>query len=417
MIFCSLNLVYSIGRAKLDFPGKINEYVGSMQMLALFASFVISFVMLIAMKPLSRFMELNTNLILLLVFNMVIYPVIPLWGSKFKYQYRYKENIGITAYITIASVLISLLVILQFQSDRYYAKILGAIITTAILSISLWIISVRKRYLCVNTTYWKYGLTISLPLVLHTLSLNVLAQSDRIMITKFVGAKETGIYSLAYNYAILVNIVLGAVNDAWLPWFHDTLFERNNDAIRMKVKPLIMLGCFLGMGCISIAPEAIFILGPAEYQSGRLVVGPVVLGVICQFIYQQYVHIEMHEKKTKYISFGTVLAGITNVVLNLIFIPMFGYLAAAFTTMLCYFILMFVHLFITKKILKISLYDDLFMFVALFASAALTAIFMSLYNTVILRYSILLILCAVFMFANRKNVISFCDKRKQSRED
>ena len=33
MIFCSLNLTYSIGRAKLDFPGKLDEYVGSMPVL------------------------------------------------------------------------------------------------------------------------------------------------------------------------------------------------------------------------------------------------------------------------------------------------------------------------------------------------------------------------------------------------
>ena len=35
VVFCSLNLTYSIGRAKIDFSGKLDEYVGAMQLLAL----------------------------------------------------------------------------------------------------------------------------------------------------------------------------------------------------------------------------------------------------------------------------------------------------------------------------------------------------------------------------------------------
>ena len=415
MIFCSLNLVYSIGRAKLDFPGQLDKYVGAMQMLALSASGVIGLLMLIFIKPVSVFMEMNTNLVLLLIVYILVYPVIPLWSSKFKYQYRYKGNIAITAYMTIASVLVTLALMYQFDSERYYAKVLGTVITGGVLALSFWIHSIRKRNLCLNKTYWKYGLRISLPLILHSLSLNVLSQSDRIMITKFVGTDETGIYSLAYNYAILVNIVLGAVNDAWLPWFHDNLFAGEKESIREKVKPLVILGCMMGIGCISIAPEAIYILGPAEYQAGRWVVGPVVLGLICQFIYQQYVHIELHEKQTQYISMGTILAGVMNIVLNFIFIPKFGYIAAAYTTMFCYFVLMFVHLFITKKFLKVKLYDDPFMFLALIVSAGLTCIFMSLYGTVLVRYALLVVVCIIYLVSNKKYIVAFINSKKKSK--
>ncbi len=415
MIFCSLNLVYSIGRAKLDFPGKLDKYVGSMQMLALSASSIIALLMLVFIKPVAVFMEMNTNLVLILIVYILAYPVIPLWSSKFKYQYRYKGNIAITAYITIMSVIVTLALMFHFETDRYYAKVLGTVITGSVLALVFWIHSIRKKNLNVNKTYWRYGLKISLPLILHSLSLNVLSQSDRIMITKFVGTNETGIYSLAYNYAILVNIVLGAVNDAWLPWFHDNLFAGEKESIKEKVKPLVILGSMMGLGCIAIAPEAIFILGPTAYQAGKWVVGPVVLGLICQFIYQQYVHIELHEKQTQYISMGTILAAVMNIVLNFIFIPIYGFIAAAYTTMFCYFVLMFVHLFITKRFLKINLYDDAFMFIALFISAGLTVMFMLLYRTILLRYFALIVICIAYFISNRKYIINFINNRKKSK--
>lgn len=413
MIFCSLNLVYSIGRAKLDFPGQLDKYVGAMQMLALSASSVIGILMLIFIKPVAVFMEMNTNLIIILVVYILAYPVIPLWSSKFKYQYRYKGNIAITAYITIVSVFITLVLMFQFETDRYYAKVLGTVITGGLLALAFWIHSIKRKTISINKTYWRYGLKISLPLILHSLSLNVLSQSDRIMITKFVGTDETGIYSLAYNYAILVNIVLGAVNDAWLPWFHDNLFAGNKNDIRTKVKPLVVLGCMMGLGCIAIAPEAIYILGPVEYQSGRWVVGPVVLGLICQFIYQQYVHIELHEKQTQYISMGTILAAIMNIFLNFIFIPVYGFVAAAYTTMFCYFVLMFVHLFITKRFLNVKLYDDPFMFIALIVSAVLTILFMITYSTILIRYTVLIILCIIYFISNKKYLMAYINGKKK----
>lgn len=103
------------------------------------------------------------------------------------------------------------------------------------------VFSFKRRYVKVKVEYWKYGLLISVPLILNSISLNILAQSDRIFITKFCGADFTGIYSLAYSYAILINIVLNAANEAWLPWFHDSLNDNLKDEIRKNVKPLIVL--------------------------------------------------------------------------------------------------------------------------------------------------------------------------------
>ena len=126
-------------------------------------------------------------------------------------------------------------------------------------------------------------------------------------------------------------------------------------------------------------------------------------------------HIELHEKKTQYISLGTIIAAILNIILNLIFIPKYGYIAAAYTTMFCYFVLMFVHLFITRRILKVKLYDDWFMFAALFVSALISALLMSLYNTYLLRYGVLLIICAVYFCANRKYIIAYINKRRNKK--
>ena len=407
IIFSSLNLMYSIGRAKLDFPGQFDRFIGSLQILSLFPSLLISAALIIFIDPLSNFMELNRPLMYLLALVIIANPAITFWQSKNKYTYNYKGNIAISAYSAIVPVIFTLVLMLNMDHDRYLGKVMGYVIPIVMLSTFFWILSIKKKTLCANTTYWSYGLKISLPLIFHSLSLSLLSQSDRIMITKYIGADKTAIYSLAYNYAVLINIFLSSVNEAWMPWFHDNLFAGNTNDIREKVKPLIMFGCMLGIGCIALAPEAIFILGPEEYQAGKWVVGPVTLGIICQFLYQQYVHIELHEKKTQYISFGTMLAGGLNVVLNLIFIPRFGYIAAAYTTMFCYFLLMFIHLFITRKLFKIRLYNDVYVFGALAVSAAFTVLFMTLYDRTIIRLIVLFLTCILYLVINKNIILNY----------
>lgn len=413
MVFCSLNLTYSIGRAKLDFNGKLEEYVGSMQLLSFMATAAICVAALPFLGHLTGFLELNKPLIFILMVYLLMQPSINFTQSKFRYSYRYKGNIAITAYITVASVAVTLLLMLVFKDERYYAKVLGSVIPAAALSAFFWIIALRGKKVSFNIEYWKYGLAISLPLILHSVSLNILSQSDRIMITKIWGTDYTGIYSLAYSYAILINIVLHSVNEAWLPWFHDTYFAEEYSEIRKNVKPLVVLGAMMGIGCIAIAPEAMKVLGPSDYLMGQWAVAPVTVGVVCQFIYQQYVHVELHLKKTKYISMGTVIAAAMNIVLNLVFIPRFGFIAAAYTTLFCYFVLMFVHLFINRVVLKAHIYDDWFMFVAIGAVAASAVCFMMLYETIAVRYLILFVLCMLYVATNKKYLKAFLKKRKQ----
>lgn len=414
MIFCSLNLTYSIGRAKLDFPGKLDEYVGAMQLL----SFIVTLIFFIFIFPfvgkLASFMEMNIPLMYILMVHLLLHPAINFTQSKFRYSYNYKENIGITAYISVTTVVITLMMMLVFKEERYYAKVIGSVIPAVALSLVIWGFAIRKNTVHINISYWKYGLEISLPLILHSVSLNILSQSDRLMITKFCGTDNTGIYSLAYSYAILINIILSAVNEAWLPWFHDSFFEGDISSIRKNIKPLVTLGGMLGIGCIAIAPEIMIILGPREYRAGQWAVAPITVGVVCQFMYQQYVHIELHEKKTKYISFGTVIAACINIFLNLLFIPKFGFIAAAYTTLICYFVLVFVHLYITRVVMKIQLYDDWFMFTSLGAIAIVAMGFMQIYHTVLLRYAILTVICIIYLIFNKDYLIRLIGKRKYS---
>lgn len=416
-ILCSLNLGYSIGRAKQDFPGKLNGYIGAMESLSMLVTAVIGITAVVFVKPVSRILGLYPILIVLLVLYVLVQQIISLNQASFRYQYRYKENIFISFYGSVVPVVLSL-VFIQLQTDnKYLGKISGTVIASSLLALYLLFFQIKNKNISINYCYWKYGLKISLPLIVHTISLNILSQSDRIVINSFCGSEAVGIYSLAYTYALLINVVLDSINQAWNPWFHDNYHLGNYRSISKNVKPLVVLGCMLGIGCISIAPEAILLLGGDRYLDGKWVVLPVVLGTVCQYVYSHYVIIEMHLKKTIYVSIGTVIAATINLLLNYLCIPRFGYIAAGYTTLVSYLILYAVHYGITRYCLHIRIYDDRFMILSIIVTMLISMTMAVLFSHIIIRYIFLILLCVIWIAGNKKYLISFINKRKHKNQN
>ena len=414
----TLNLTYSIGRAKLDFPDQLDNYIGAMQVLSAIVSAGISVLALIFVKPLSGWLELSALGTVLLIVYLFFGPAIQMYQNGYRYRYRYKQNIAIAWYISVGTTLLSLALILMGGEDANRAdlRMIGMTAPTVALSLYFWLKSARRRTLKVSKTYWTYGLKISLPLVLHTISLHILSQSDRVFITKMWGKEFTGLYSLAYTYGMLLHVLTSAIAESWLPWFHDTYYEGNHHEIRKNVVPLVVFGCFVSLAAIALAPEAVLVLGGKKYAPAVYCVPPVVLGVVCQYIYTHYVNIELHLKRTHYVSGGTIFAACLNLLLNWIFIPIYGFIAAAYTTLASYFALMVIHCVITHKALKVKLYNDLFMFGAMFVTAAVTALLAFTYDHPVIRYSLIGAGFISFLLYFRNYIKNWLRRRKHKKQ-
>ena len=92
-----------------------------------------------------------------------------------------------------------------------------------------------------------------------------------------------------------------------------------------------------------ISPELVRLLGPEEYREGTVLIPIIIVSYIFQFMYTLLVNVQFYEKKNYYVPIGTTIAAALNIVLNIIFIPRYGYQAAAVTTLISYIVLFILH--------------------------------------------------------------------------
>lgn len=234
----------------------------------------------------------------------------------------------------------------------------------------------------------------------HALAMVVLGQIDRIMIVKYCGDDQAGIYSFGYSYAIILSVVTNAIMNAWQPFLYDCLNRKKYIDIIESNKILNKLGMFMTICFITIAPETLMILGSKDFWNAKYMVAPVAIGTLFQFFYSYFVYIEMYKKKTCLVAIGSVSAAVINTILNFIFIPKYGYIAAAYTTMIGYAILMIYHWISYRVIFKQSIFMEGQIIFCSIMTTVVGLFDIYLYDFITLRYLLLVVFVICFLLKN-----------------
>ena len=137
---------------------------------------------------------------------------------------------------------------------------------------------------------------------------------------------------------------------------------------------------------IIFAPEALYIMGGKPYLVALYVMPPVACGCIFQFLYTMFVNVEQFSKKTIGMAFASASAAILNYVLNAIFIPRYGFIAAAYTTLAGFAWLLLSHMLLVFVYKLHEVYPYKIVFAAAGGSLVLTLGVNYLYDAPVLRY-------------------------------
>lgn len=403
-VILGLGLWTSIKNAYIDYNKDFYHYVSSIANFILIFGSVILFIVTFMGSHLTPFLGFGKNIIILLVLQSVCSALVQVFNSAYFMEYSYKKFLLMTLINNVLNIAISLILIMNMK-NAFYGRTVGnaaAMIFVAILMYLLWI----KRYgQSIKKQYFNYSLLIGLPIIVHSLSQTMLSQFDRIMIQKIEDNASAGVYSFVYTMSSILLIVQQGIDNAWNPWGFKKLSEGKYSEIEMNSRNYILFFSFCTLGFMTIMPDVIRVFGTAEYYKGIALIIPLSMSVYFIFLYSLPVMIEYFFKKTRYIAAGTIGASIINIILNFIFIPRFGYFAAAFTTLFSYILLFICHWIISKRLLQ----DDVFSLKVILSYSIGMSIISFIYilccnQFMYIRYVILVLVSIVIIIKKRSEI-------------
>ena len=318
----------------------------------------------------------------------------------------------------LASTIFSVIVVLYLNKAGSDQVVVGRLyatnIATMAISAVIWIKIYAKGKTIVNIKYWKYSLKLSAPLIGYAFAAQILSVSDRMMISKMVGNDAVGIYSTLYTVSSISLLVWSAINSSFIPYLYQNISKKDN---KIRELSLALMGAYaiIAVMLTFLAPEIVRILATKEYYEAIYIMPPIAAGVFLTSVSNMYSNLLIYHKKTNYIMYSSTIAAIVNLILNYICINIFGYMAAAYTTLVAYMVLAGAQVIFARKVhLKEagnkSVYNDkavLFM--------AILTIIAALFGLVLYRYTALrYVLICIGMIAGIKIALVALKKMKDN---
>ena len=420
IIFTSLRLDYTVfNKGMSKYKNERDVYVASMQIITTILTGITLIIYLFFRYNINAFTELSTTIMLLIIMQCLFYPSYNFWMLRERYEYKYIKSVIVVLLLTVFNALIGIIAIKITDGNHGFIRILTNVMIYSIIGFVLYIINFKKGIKKARKEHIKFALLFNLPMIPHYLSMYVLHQLDRVMIQKMVGLVETGIYSVASSIGNVMTIISQSFINALTPWYYEKLEENKFEDVKRIYLPVIMSMLLIISIFLLIIPELMRLFVPIQYYEAIYIVPPIAASVVFQTMYSFFSIPEYYHDANKFSMFASIISAITNVITNYIFINLYGYLAAGFTTLFCNFLMAVCHYIYCNKVMK-KKHMDYFSFREICITSILTFLISIsicfIYNYLVVRYVILIIILLVLFF-NKKEILDLLFLMKKAKKN
>lgn len=390
MIVATGYMANSILCAQFDFKEKVNAYIKTITLLSSGIALAFFFLFCIFHNWAESVIGVKFHYIILMFLYLAVDAAYQNMLVSDRLNLVYKRVVVLSAALVILP-LIGSIAGAYFFEDELWGLLYGKMIPMILICIGLYVWIIIKNKGGIQKEYCRYALKISLPYVPHALSSMLLITSDRIIIQQLCGPNKVALYNVVYTCSMIISLVYNAMSQAWSPWLVKKLEEQSYQEIRENSKPYYLVFIAFATGAMLISPELLWIIGGKEYLSVLNLMPPIMMGIVIQYFYSYFVNVEFFYKKTSWISMNTMIATAINIALNYLLIPVWGFGAAAYTTLIGYAFLLLFHYVGVRRLNMSHIYDNKWHLTILGAYGVLTILCNQfLYEQLLVRYILVL---------------------------
>jgi O-antigen/teichoic acid export membrane protein len=338
-VIANFGITGILSRDLIKYPEKRDKLLGTAFVLNIIGGLLAFFVTI----SFSLILD-NSDITRILIFiwsTSFIFSAFSLPAHYFQATVNAKKNAQAQIIITIASSLLKILLIIF---DKGVIWLMLIYVFDYILGGLLYAYNYKKAGL--NIKNWSYDnsiakafLSVSWLLVLSSVASSLLMKIDQVMIGYYIGSFAVGIYAAAVRLVEIWYFIPAIICGSLFPAI---INSKNNGEANYKkrlnylYKLLFVISVIIALPLTFFAPWFIDVLYGQPYHEAIEVLRIYIwsgVGLFINFGINQYL---LAENKLKRLFYLNLFAMIVNIILNLLFIPYFGILGAAWATFISY---------------------------------------------------------------------------------
>ncbi len=238
------------------------------------------------------------------------------------------------------SLSLFLIIILHYGWEGRVTGTVTAVIIFGLLSIFF---IYKRGYAVFNYSvgYMKDALKFGIPLIPHQMALWMRSGVDILLITSIVGVSSTGLYSVGFQFGMVVGLFAAAFNNAFSPYLYEKLKNITPEIQKNLVKFTYIY--FVGIVIFAMLLSTFFIwmipyfLGE-KFQGASQYIYWISLAYAFQGMYLMVVNYIFYAKKNYLLSMVTISTSIFHVVLSYALIHYYGAIGAAYASVVSFFL-------------------------------------------------------------------------------
>lgn len=239
-------------------------------------------------------------------------------------------------------------VALAFSGLRSAVYILGGTAIAEGLVVGLQMLLLARRHLLlpklVDWSLLRSSLAFGAPLILYELASIVLDSGDRILIRRFLGDAQLGLYSAAYNLSsYLQDSLMTPINLTIVPiymrlWKQDGVGATQH-FLSQALSWFLVATCLICGLTLLCAQEVVVLIASARFSLAARLLPVLVPGLM---LYATHIFLNVGlvlQKRTGLMATLVCASAVVNLALNLLLIPRYGLMGGAWATLLASFLL------------------------------------------------------------------------------
>jgi O-antigen/teichoic acid export membrane protein len=284
----------------------------------------------------------DSELVKIVIYLITLSTIVNVFNGVFISIFQANEkveylaiNIILNSVLMITGTIIGItyqLNILYFASIYIIANIIGLVYS---INVYVWKFSLPK--IDIDLNFWKPTLLEAWPFGFTALFATIYFYIDSVILSFMVNNEVVGWYNAAYRLIIVLLFIPTVLNVVIFPVMSQ-LYKSSKDSLKFAYEKyfqyMVMIGIPIGVGVTLLANKIILLIFGAAYTNSIIALQILVWAAVIIFISGAFARLLEASNKQLTLTKITAICAVINIVLNLLLIPKFTYIAASATTVL-----------------------------------------------------------------------------------